>query len=323
MKRITETLRRVGRYFVARPKLMAIGVIVLVSSATLAAQAVIKLTDGTFAQKVVVYSLAGVEQDLLSTLQGVLDVNVAQVNGTVPLDAYASGTLQNGATATGNGSTLTVNGYSGAQFTVNCSVACTGGTTITLEGTEDGTNYVTLKKAQRVGASDIGGVIVNQGTTPTVWYVPVAGFQSVRARISAYSAGTITVTGRAILGGGTDMPTAVSTSYTASAASTNATSVKATPGAVTGYSLTNTTTTIYYLRMYNLATAPTCSSSTGFVETIAVPPASSAGLAGGRERHHTAAQDFTTGIGFCLTGGASSTDNTNAATGVQITILYR
>jgi hypothetical protein len=34
-------------------------------------------------------------------------------------------------------------------------------------------------------------------------------------------------------------------------------------------------------------------------------------------------QSFTTGIGFCLTGGGSSTDNTNAATGVYVTILYK
>jgi hypothetical protein len=34
-------------------------------------------------------------------------------------------------------------------------------------------------------------------------------------------------------------------------------------------------------------------------------------------------QAYGTGIGFCITGGGSSTDNTNAATGVYVTIGYK
>ena len=119
------------------------------------------------------------------------------------------------------------------------------------------------------------------------------------------------------------VPTAGLTSYTAAGASTNATNVKNAAGTVYGYTLTNTTTTIYYLRMYNLASAPTCSSATGYVSTIPIPPTSAAGGAGGREIQKNIGQAFTTGIGFCVTGGASSTDNTNAATGVFVEILYK
>jgi hypothetical protein len=32
---------------------------------------------------------------------------------------------------------------------------------------------------------------------------------------------------------------------------------------------------------------------------------------------------YTTGIAFCFTGGGSSTDNTNAATGVYLTLYYK
>lgn len=110
------------------------------------------------------------------------------------------------------------------------------------------------------------------------------------------------------------------TSYLTSAASTNSTSVKGSAGNVYGYSIINTTATLYYLRMYNSSSAPTCSSATGFVETIPIP-ASSTGA--GVERWPHVPQGFTTGIGFCLTGGGSSTDNTNAATGVYLTILYK
>ncbi len=113
------------------------------------------------------------------------------------------------------------------------------------------------------------------------------------------------------------------TSYTAAGASTNATSVKGSAGTVYGYSLSNTTTTVYYLRMYNLSSAPTCSSSTGYVATIPIPPAASSGLVGGREIQKNIGQAFTTGVGFCITGGSGSTDNTNAASGVFVEILYK
>lgn len=110
------------------------------------------------------------------------------------------------------------------------------------------------------------------------------------------------------------------TSYLTSAASTNSTSVKGSAGNVYGYSIINTTATLYYLRMYNSSSAPTCSSATGFVETIPIP-ASATGA--GVERWSTVPQGFTTGIGYCLTGGGGSTDNTNAATGIYLTILYK
>lgn len=110
-----------------------------------------------------------------------------------------------------------------------------------------------------------------------------------------------------------------STCYLTSAATTNATNCKASAGTLYTVSVVNTTATLYYLRLYNLASAPTCSSATGFVETIPVP-ASTSGA--GVVRDVAVGQNFGTGIGFCLTGGGSSTDNTSAATGVYLTMLY-
>lgn len=117
-----------------------------------------------------------------------------------------------------------------------------------------------------------------------------------------------------------DTTNAASTCYLTSAATTNATNCKGAAGNVIGVYVTNTTTTNYFLRLYNLSSAPTCSSSTGFVETI---PALGAAANGGGISRPQVLQAFSTGIGFCLTGGGSSTDNTNAATGVYITILYK
>lgn len=109
--------------------------------------------------------------------------------------------------------------------------------------------------------------------------------------------------------------------YITSAASTNSTNCKASAGNVYFVHVTNTTTTNYFLRLYNSSSAPTCSSATGFVETIPALGASANGGVNGRV--NMIPQSYTTGIGFCLTGGGSSTDNTNAATGVYVTIGYK
>lgn len=101
-----------------------------------------------------------------------------------------------------------------------------------------------------------------------------------------------------------------------SAASTNATNCKASAGNLYEYEFTNTTTTAYYVRLYNLATAPTCTSATGFIRSIAVPPAAAAGGVGGIVSRGDLGVAYSTGIAYCLTGGAAGTDNTNAAIGI-------
>lgn len=108
-----------------------------------------------------------------------------------------------------------------------------------------------------------------------------------------------------------------------SAASTNATNVVA--GAATAYhiSLRNTTTTAYSLRLYNTVGTPTCSSSTGYVTTVIAPPASAAGQVGGSETPLNIGGAFPTGLSYCITGGPTSTDNTNAAVGVYGFIMYK
>lgn len=109
--------------------------------------------------------------------------------------------------------------------------------------------------------------------------------------------------------------------YWPATASTNAQVVKNSAGNVYAVLVQNTTSTIYYLRMYNLAAAPTCSSATGFVETIIVPHATGTGAQGGYSLDVPDA--YSTGIAFCITGGPTSTDNTNAAAGVFATVKYK
>lgn len=108
-----------------------------------------------------------------------------------------------------------------------------------------------------------------------------------------------------------------------SAASTNSTNCKASAGNLYGYEIFNTSTTVYYLRLYNLSSAPTCSSATGFIRSIPIPPAAAAGQVGGAVSNQGVPVNFGTGIGYCITGGSSSTDNTNAATGIFGEIRYK
>lgn len=108
-----------------------------------------------------------------------------------------------------------------------------------------------------------------------------------------------------------------------SAASNNSTSCKGSAGNFYGYEIFNTTTTTYYLRVYNTAAAPTCTSATGFIRSIPIPPAGVAGQVGGAISNLSLPVNFTTGIGYCITAGSSSTDNTSAVTGIFGEIRYK
>ena len=104
-------------------------------------------------------------------------------------------------------------------------------------------------------------------------------------------------------------------------AATNSTNCKNSAGRIGYIRAINTTGTLAYLRLYNLASAPTCSSATGYIESIPVP--ASATGAGFTENMAPFGEAYSTGIGFCVTGGGTSTDNTNSVAGVYLKILYK
>lgn len=134
-----------------------------------------------------------------------------------------------------------------------------------------------------------------------------------------------TPAGSNLIGQVNDVATATTTNATTpfafvSAASTNSTNVKNGSGNLYGIYLVNTTATIYYLRFYNASSAPTCSSATNFVLSIPIPAsASGAGISFSFDKGVA----FSTGISYCFTGGSSSTDNTNAATGILGMLTYK
>lgn len=146
-----------------------------------------------------------VSLDQTGTNNGVNVTNIsAQATGAQPregadatIPAVSPSTLiLNAVTGNATGTAFDVTGYAGAGLTVNCS-SCSGGTTVTFYISEDATNYVP-HNATQVGARVISTSTVTSGITE--WQISVAGFRKIRADVSNYSAGTITVTATATAG---------------------------------------------------------------------------------------------------------------------------
>ena len=83
---------------------------------------------------------------------------------------------------------------------------------------------------------------------------------------------------------------------------------------------TNSAATAMYVRLYDVAAPPTCSSATGEValyvvpaNTVSMPPINLGELGA----------TFQNGIGVCITGAFSLTDNTNAATGLAVNFTIK
>lgn len=108
-------------------------------------------------------------------------------------------TLQNAAVATGNGTALEMAGYD--QLAVHVSHATTPTATVTFEGSIDGgTTYTALAMIDALDNSTSGSTSASSGSTVSKLYtfadgkkIPLTHF---RARISAWTAGAITVKAR-------------------------------------------------------------------------------------------------------------------------------
>lgn len=201
---------------------------------------------------------------------------------------------------------------------------------VAIDQTTPGTtNLVALAANQSVNVAQINGVTTTTGNGVAgtgVQRVAIAS-DNTAFTVNAAQSGTWTVqpgntanTTPWIVQTVPGATNGASTCNLQSAATTNATNCKASAGTLYGYEVINTTGTLYYLRLYNLTTSPTCSSSTGFIRSIPIPAATTGA---GVERDMSVGEAYGTGLGFCLTGGGSSTDNTNAATGVYISLLYK
>lgn len=115
---------------------------------------------------------------------------------------------------------------------------------------------------------------------------------------------------------------AAGASHYFSAATTNSTLVQAGPRVLSGFVATNTTATVYYLKFYDKAVAPTCNTDVP-VFTIAVPNQPAGTTAGQINVWPSYGIAFLNGVGFCITGAAADADNTAAATGITLSLAVK
>lgn len=101
-----------------------------------------------------------------------------------------------------------------------------------------------------------------------------------------------------------------------SAASTNATNIKATAGNVYSVVGINTNAATAFLKLYDKATAPTCNTDTVVATYPMVQnvPFSAPSIVG---------KAFVNGIGLCITGGIADNDNTSATTGIAVNLDFK
>lgn len=136
--------------------------------------------DSVHAEGTVLVDSAGIERTTIP---------VTELAATNP----AGTTMQNAATANGNGTLLNVQGYTTAILNIVSSPSMSGGTTVNFEASYDDSVWfaVTCERLISVALTTYG-----QSTTQDGDYrLNVAIFKSIRARISGYSAGTVTVKG--------------------------------------------------------------------------------------------------------------------------------
>lgn len=101
-----------------------------------------------------------------------------------------------------------------------------------------------------------------------------------------------------------------------SAATTNATSVKATSGGVYGWYLYNANAAVRYLKLYDKASAPTVGTDTPRM-TIPIPPGAAANV------YWTKGIQFPSGIALALTTGVADSDTVAvAASEIVVNLLY-
>lgn len=164
------------------------------------------------------------------------------------------------------------------------------------------------------GSEVIIGGIVNT-STPTYTNGNVARLQldaSGNLKVNCTgcsSASSVNLTGAT--SGGLTM------SHLVTAATNNATSLKASAGQLYGASVYNNAAYPVYLKFSNIASAPTCGTTSVVYEVAA-----QAGTE--REVHTDVGLAFSTGIGYCVTKGIADADNTSvAASDATIDLIYK
>ena len=192
----------------------------------------------------------------------------------------------------------------------------------TFEGSIDGgTSWFTIQ-AVRSNANTIETATGALSAAPAyAWELSVNAFTNVRVRATAHTSGTANwrftlgtyatepipaIQTHPVSQSGTwnVTPVTPTTNFLNSAATTNATAVKASAGTLWSAVATNTSASTRYLKLYNKASAPTVGTDVP-VLVITLPATSTVNVSGGSNGVR-----FSTGIALAVTGAAGDTDTT-------------
>lgn len=103
---------------------------------------------------------------------------------------FTGALMQNAAAATANGTTLNVNGFSVATLQLTGTFSAT----VTWEANIDETNWVAV---QATNLND--GTAATTATAAGLFRIQCFGLAQIRARVSTYASGNVTVLGRAVV----------------------------------------------------------------------------------------------------------------------------
>lgn len=254
-------------------------------------------------------------------------------------------TIRNTGSANGNAvtpaSTVTLQcGGSYSSAIIQITGTYTGA--LTVQVTLDGTNWVNLSGTTSiVNVATKASVGSFASATTGVFQVDVAGVQGVRvSAIAGAMTGTATVSIQAGAGTGIvsiDTPVVLGASTAAigtistpagtaisvtSAASTNASSQKASAGNLFEITVSNPTATPAYVKLYNKASAPTVGTDVPVLTIVAPATAATQSPSVISLNFGQIGKRFATGIAMAITGGVAATDTTNAVAGVQVHGTY-
>lgn len=204
-----------------------------------------------------------------------------------------------------------------------------GSGTVVFEGSNDAVNWAPVT-AIRVDSSSGAAAQASASAVGTTFMLPGIA-QQVRARVSIYSSGTFNATwvkkatppfaGLAALTAAYGVPAttvkttggvAATLARIQSAASTNATSAKASTATLYSLAVANNGASAAYLKLYNKASSPTVGTDTP-VATIMIPAGGSANVP-----LNDVGVSFSAGLAYAITGGAADSDTT-AVTANQVT----
>jgi hypothetical protein len=251
-------------------------------------------------------------------------VNVAQVAGGNTSNAGQTGALQVG------GAVATNNNVSSACYPILIAGSDYGGTpkiqSWKVDGSGNGqvavtnTPNVTIQSNAAVNVAQFGGNAVATGTGAGGNGIPrvtVSNDSAVKLWDGTTTTSVDTVGGIKNTPVPTSNQTGPTTSRIKSAASTNATNLKASAGQVYGWYLYNNTGSAKFFKWFNKASTPTAGTDTPLF-TVGIP------ANGGCVHEFKMGIPFGTGIGYTITGSVADSDTTNtAADDVHGVVLWK